>query len=167
MKLRTRKASWFVSGMVLVALMSVGVELVVAQPKTETSRPAVGSSEPAFELLGEHYLVNVNNIAYTNDDGMVFDIYFACSSARAPDPLRFTDEKDIKRARAYFSDDKRHGKHFVQLNRYCINTRHIIYIESKRDSIVVNFNARIADSFVYLTLSGADAETFKKKMQAF
>ncbi len=55
MKLRTRKASWFVSGLLLVTVVSAGLELVVAQPKSETSRPAFDTSEATFELL-----VNLN-----------------------------------------------------------------------------------------------------------
>ena len=94
----------------------------------------------------------------------MFDVYFACSSARAPDPLRFTDAKDIQNARSYFNDEKRYGKHFVKVGQYCISTRSIAYIESREGATVVNFNARIVDSFVNLTLLGADAETFRKKM---
>ena len=167
MKLRTRKASWFVSGLLLVTVVSAGLELVVAQPKSETSGPAFGTSEAAFELLGEHKFVNINNIAYTSDGDGVFDIYFACSSTRGEDPLRLTDAKDIRQAKSYFNDEKRYGKHFVKINKYCISVRNIAYIESKDDSVVVNFNARIADAFVSLTLFGADAESFRKKRREF
>ncbi len=167
MKLRTRKASWFVSGLLLFAVVSAGLEVVVAQPKSETSRPAFDTSEATFELLGENKVVNIKNIAYTSDGDGVFDIYFACSSTRGEDPLRLTDAKDIMHARSYFNDEKRYVKHFVKLNKYCINVRNIAYIESKDDSVIVRFNARISDSFVKLTLSGADAESFKAKMQSF
>ncbi len=97
----------------------------------------------------------------------MFDIYFACSSTRGEDPLRLTDTKDIRQAKLYFNDEKRYGKRFVKINKYCISMRNIAYIESKNNSVVVNFNARIADSFVRLTLSGADAESFRKKMREF
>ena len=80
MKLRPRKASWFVSGLLLLTVVSAGLKFVVAQPNIETSRPAFDTSEATFELLGEHKLVNINNITYTSDEGGVFDIYFACSS---------------------------------------------------------------------------------------
>jgi hypothetical protein len=167
MKLRTRKASWFVSGLLLVTVVSAGLELVVAQPKSETSRPAFDTSEATFELLGEHKFVNINTITYTSDENKVFDIYFACSSTRGEDPLRLTDTKDIRYAKSYFNDEKRYGKHFLKINKYCISVRNIAYIESKDDSVVVNFNARINDSFVYLKLSGADAESFRKKRREF
>jgi hypothetical protein len=97
----------------------------------------------------------------------VFDIYFACSSARGEDPLRLTDERDITKAKSYFNDEKRFGKHFVKISKYCINLRNIAYIESNDASVVVNFNARIADAFVRLTLSGADAERFRKARREF
>jgi hypothetical protein len=168
MKLRTRKkASWFVSGLLLVTVVSAGLAVVVAQPKSETSRPMFDTSEATFELLGDNKIVNINNIAYTSDGDGVFAIYFACSSSRGEDPLRLTGTKDIIDAKSYFNDEKRHVKHFVKLNKYCINMRHIAYIESKNDSVIVMFNARISDSFVKLTLSGADAESFRKKMRAF
>ncbi len=163
MKLRTRKASWFVSGLLLLIVVSAGLELVVAQPKTETRRPAFDTNEATFELLGEHKIVNINNIAYTSDESRIFDIYFACSSTRGEDPLRLTDAKDIAKAKSYFNDEKRYGKHFVKINKYCINVRNIAYIESNDNSVVINFNARIADAFVHLTLFGADAESFKKR----
>ena len=102
MKLRTRKASWFVSGLLLLAVVSAGLEVVVAQPESETSRPAFDSSEATFELLGENKVVNINNIAYTSDGDGVFDIYFACSSSRGEDPLRLTDAKDIMHAKIIF-----------------------------------------------------------------
>ena len=167
MKLRPRKASWFVSGVLLVTVVSAGLELVVAQPKSETSRPAVDTSEATFESLGEHKIVNINHITYTSDEGGVFDIYFACSSTRGEDPLRLTDTKDITKAKTYFNDEKRYGKHFVKINKYCINVRNIAYIESNDDSVVVKFNARISDAFVQLTLFGADAESFRKKRREF
>jgi hypothetical protein len=167
MKLRTRKASWFVSGLLLVTVVSAGLELVVAQPNSETSRPAFDTSEATFELLGENKFVNINNITYTSDDDGVFNIYFACSSARGEDPLRLTDTKDIKRAKSYFNDEKRYGKRFLKINKYCIGVRNIAYIESNDGSVIVNFNARISDSFVMLTLSGADAESLRKKMRQF
>jgi len=162
MKSRVRNVSWFVSGLLLVTVLT-GLELVMAQPKSEPSRPAFDTSEATFELLGEHKLVNINNIAYTSDGGEFFDIYFACSSTRGEDPLRLTDTKDITKARSYFNDEKRFGKHFVKTSKYCINVRSIAYIESNNDSVVVNFNTRIADAFVQLTLIGADAESFRKK----
>jgi hypothetical protein len=167
MKLRTRKLSWFVSGLLLFAVVSAGLELVVAQPKSETSGPVFDTSEATFELLGENKFVNINTIAYTSDGDGAFDIYFACSSSRGEDPLRFTDTKDTTKARSYFNDEKRYGKHFVRINKYCINVRNIAYIESNDDSVVVNFNARISDAFVQLKLFGADAESFRKKGRGF
>jgi hypothetical protein len=167
MKLRTRKASWFVSGLLLVTVVSAGLKLVAAQPKSETSRPAFDTSEATFELLGESHFVNINNIAYTSDEDRRFDIYFACSSTRGDDPLRLTDTKDIRQAKAYFNNEKRYGRRFVKSNKYCISVRHIAYIESTNNSVVVNFNARRADAFMMLTLSGADAESFRKKMREF
>ena len=167
MNLRPRKASWFVSGLLLVTVVSAGLELVVAQPKSETSRPAIDTSEATFEVIGEHDVVNINHITYTSDAGGVFDIYFACSSTRGEDPLRLTDAKDIAKAKSYFNDEKRYGKHFVKINNYRINVRNIAYIESNNDSVVVNFNARISDAFVQLTLFGADAESFRKKRESF
>jgi hypothetical protein len=158
-----RKASWFVSGLLLVAVVSAGLQLVVAQPESATRRPAFDTSEATFELLGEHKLVNINHITYASDEGGVFDIYFACSSTRGEDPLRLTDAKDITKAKSYFDDEKRFGKHFLKINKYCINVRNIAYIESNDDSVVVYFNARIADAFVQLKVSGADAESFRKK----
>ena len=166
MKFRTRKASWFVSGLLLFAVVSAGLEVVVAQPKSDTSRPVFDTSEATFELLGENKVVNIKNIAYTSDGDGVFDIYFACSSTRGEDPLRLTDTKDIIHAKSYFNDEKRYVKHFVRLNKYWISLRNIAYIESKDDSVTVRFNARISDSFVKLTLFGADAESFRKKMRA-
>jgi hypothetical protein len=167
MKLQTRKASWFVSGLLLFAMVSAGLEMVVAQSKSETSRPVFDTSEATFESLGENKMININNIAYTSDDGGLFDIYFACSSSRGEDPLRLTDAKEIVHARSYFNDEKRYAKHFVRLNKYCISVRNIAYIESKDDSVLVIFNARISDAFVKLTLFGADAESFRKKMREF
>jgi hypothetical protein len=165
MNLRTRKASWFVSSLLLVIVVSAGFELVVAQPKSETSRPAFDTSDATFELLGEHKIVNINHIIYTSDEGEMFDIYFACSSTRGEDPLRLTDTKDITKARSYFSDEKRYGKHFLKINKHCINVRNIAYVESTNDSVVVNFNARISDAFVRLTLFGADAESFRRSLR--
>jgi hypothetical protein len=147
--------------------VSAGLELVVAQPKSETSRPVFDTSEATFESLGENKIVNINNIAYTSDEGGAFDIYFACSSSRGEDPLRLTDTKDIRYAKAYFNDEKRYGKHFVKLNKYSISVRNIAYIESNNDSVIIRFNARILDSFVKLTLFGADAESFRKRMREF
>jgi hypothetical protein len=153
--------------LLLTAVASAGLGVVVAQPKSETPRPVFDTSEATFELLGENKIVNINNIAYTSDDDGAFGIYFACSSSRGEDPLRLTDAKDIIKARSYFNDEKRYVKHFVKLNKYCISARNIAYIESKSDSVIVSFNARIADSFVKLTLFGADAESFRKKMRGF
>ncbi len=167
MNLRTRKASWFVSGLLLFAVVSAGFEVVVAQPKSETSSPALDTSEATFELVGENKIVNINNIAYTSDEDRLFDIYFACSSSRGEDPLRLTDAKDVMHAKSYFNDEKRYVKHFVKLNKYCINVRNIAYIESKGDSVIVRFNARISDAFVKVTLFGVDAEMFRKKMREF
>jgi hypothetical protein len=167
MTLRTRRASWFVSGLFLVTMVLAGLELVVAQPQSGASRPAFDASEVTFVLLGEHKFVNINNIAYTSDEGRVFDIYFACSSARSPDPLRLTDAKDIMYAKSYFNDEKRYGRQFEKYNKYCINAKHIGYVESKDNSVIVYFNARIGDAFVQLTLFGADAERFRKKTPEF
>jgi len=167
MNLHPQKALWFVSGLLVVTVVSAGLQLVVAQPKNEVSRPAFDTSEATFEMLGEHKSVNVNNISYTSDAAGVFDIYFACSSARAEDPLRLTETRDITKARSYFNDEKRFGKRFLKVNKYCINVQHIAFIESNGDLVVVNFNARIADAFVQLTLSGADAKSFKTKRGDF
>ena len=167
MKLRTRTASWFVSGLLLFAVVSAGLEVVVAQPKRETSRPVFDTSEANFELLGENKVVNMNNVAYTSDDDTYFDIYFTCSSSRGEDPLRLIDSKEIMHARSYFSDDKRYAKNFIKINKHCISVRNIAYIESKDDSVIVRFNARISDSFVKVNLYGADAESFRKKMREF
>ena len=167
MKLRPRTAFWFVSAFLLVTVVSAGFELVVAQPKSETSRPALDKGGAVFELLGESKRVNINNIIYTSDGGRVFDIFFACSSTRGEDPLRLIDANDIAKARSYFNDEKRYGTHFVKLNKHCVNVQHIAYIELNDDLVVVYFNARIADAFVQLALSGADAETFRKKMREF
>lgn len=82
MKLHRGKAFWLVSGLLLVIVVSSGLELAVAQPKGETKGPASDAREATFQLLGERTLVNTNHIAYTSDEGPVFDIYFACSSAR-------------------------------------------------------------------------------------
>lgn len=81
--------------------------------------------------------------------------------------MRLTDAKDITDAKSYFNDEKRYAKHFVKINKYCISVRHIAYIESSGDSLIVRFNGRIADSFMKVTLSGADAEAFRKKMREF
>ena len=167
MNLRTQKASWFVSGLLLFTLVSAGLQLVMAQPESDTGRPTFDPSEATFELLGEHTSVNINNVAYTSDERGLFDIYFACSSTRGEDPLRLTDTKDITKARSYFNDEKRYGKHFLRINKYRINVRNIAFIESDDDSVVVNFNARIADAFVQLRLSGADAESFRKERPGF
>ena len=167
MNLHPRKAFWFVSGLLLVTVVSAGLKLAVAQPRSETSRPAFDTSEATFELLGEHKIVNINNITYTSDEGGVFDIFFACSSTRGEDPLRLTDTKDITKAKSYFNDEKRYGKHFVKIDKHCINVRHIAYIEFNDDSVVVNFNARISDAFVHLTLFGADADSFRKIRREF
>jgi hypothetical protein len=167
MNVRTRKASWFVSGLLLLAVVSAGLEVVVAQPRNETPKPVFDKDEAIFELLGENKFVNINNIAYTSDEEGLFDIYFACSSSRGEDPLRLKDAKDIMHARSYFNDEKRYVKHFFKINKHCIKVRNIAFIESKGDSVIVNFNARISDSFVKLTLSGADAESFRRKMREF
>ena len=45
--------------------------------------------------------------------------------------------------------------------------RNIAFIEFNDDSVVVNFNARISDAFVQLKLTGADAESFRKKRREF
>jgi hypothetical protein len=167
MNVRTRKASWFVSGLLLLVAVSAGLKMVVAQPRSETSRPAFDAGEATFELLGENKFVNLDNIAYTSDDEGLFDIYFACSSTRGEDPLRLRAAKDIMHARSYFNDEKRYSKHFLKINKYCIKVKNIAFIESKDDSVTVNFNARISDSFAKLTLLGADAESFRKKMREF
>jgi hypothetical protein len=167
MKSRTRKTSWFVAGLFLLALVSAGFELVVAQTKSETSGPPLDTSAATFEMLGENKLINMNNIAYMADEARMFDVFFTCSSVRGTDPLRFMDPKDVSRAKEYFNDDKRYGRQFLKFNKYCISVRNIAYIESKGDSLIIRFNARVMDSFVQLALSGADAESFKKKMQEF
>ena len=167
MKLRTRKTSWFFLGLLLLAVTSAGLEVVVAQPKNETSRPRFDTSEASFVFLGENKNVNINNIAYTNDENGVFDIYFACSSTRGEDPLRLTDTKDIAKAKSYFNDEKRYANHFVKLSKNSISFRNIAYIESKEDSLRVVFNARISDSFVTLTLTGADAESLRKTLRSY
>ena len=167
MTTRTQRAFWFVSGLLLVTLVSASLKLVVAQPQGGASRPAFDASEPTFVSLGEHTLVNINNIAYTSDEGGVFDIYFACSSTRGPDPLRLIDPKDVARAKSYFNDEKQYGKHFEKHNKHCMNAKHIAYIESKGDSVTIYFSARISDAFVQLTLSGADADSFRKKRREF
>ena len=87
MNLRPRKASWFVSGLLLVTVVSAGWELVVAQPESETRRPAGDTTDATFELLGYHKIVNISNITYTSDEGGVFDIYFACSSDQRRGPF--------------------------------------------------------------------------------
>lgn len=165
MKAQTRKASWFVSGLLLFAAVSTGFGVVGAQPKGEASRPAFDTREATFELLGENKFVNINKIAYTSEENRFFDIYFTCSSSMGEDPLRLTDPKDIARAKSYFNDEKRCGRHFLRLNKYCISSRNIAYIESAGDSVIVRFNARISDSFVKVTLFGNEAETFMKKMR--
>jgi hypothetical protein len=167
MTLRTRRTSWFVAGLLLVVVVSAGFELVVAQPQNEASRPAFDPSEATFVLLGDHKIVNVQNIAYASDEGGIFDIYFACSSTRGTDPLRLTDARDTMRTKSYFNDEKRYGRHLEKYNKYFINTRHIAYIEQKGDSVIINFNARTFDAFAQLTLSGADAESFRKKRGGF
>lgn len=167
MALRMRKTSWFLSCLVVVTVISSGLQMVVAQPKNATSKPAFDTSGETFESMGEDKVVNTSNITYTSDDGELFDIYFACSSSRGNDPLRLTDPKDIKTAKAYFNDEKRYGKQFIKINKYCIKVHNIAYIKSNDNSVVVNFNARMSDAFVQLTLSGADAEVFRKKMRDF
>ena len=168
MKLRTRKASWFVSGLLLLAAVSAGLGVVVAQPKSETSRPVFDASEAAFESLGENKFVNINNIAFTSDDDRLFDIYFTCSSSRGEDPLRLTDAKDIIKARSYFNDEKRYVKHFVKLNKYCISARNIAYIESKDDSVIRLCSMLGSLGFIRAgEVICADAESFTKKMREF
>ena len=164
MTLRTRKASWFVSGLLLVTFTLAGFDLVLAQPRDETPRPAF-DGEATFEMLGENKLVNIDSVAYASDDGGKFDIYFACSSVRGTDPLRLIDEKDIMRAKSYFSEEKRYGKRFLKISRYYIRVRNIAYIEFGEGSVVIRFNARVYDSFAKLTLSGADAEDFRTKVR--
>lgn len=168
MRLRTREASWFVSGLVLVTVvLSAGLGVVVAQPRSETPRAALDTSEATFEVLGEHLLVNTNNVAFTSQEDGFFDIFFSCSSTRGTDPLRLRDAKDISRAKAYFNDEKRHGRHFVKINKYCINVRNIGFIQFRDDVVVINFNARVMDAFLQVALSGADAENFRKKWRDF
>ena len=159
---RTRKASWFVSGLLLAAAVSAGLEVVAARPGGEDSRPAPDAGGATFEWLGEQNLVNINNVTYACEVGNMFDVYFACSSARGTDPLRLIDANDVKRAKSYFNDERRYGGHFVKINKYCINMRNIAYIEFKDDSAIVNFNSRLTDAFIQLTLFGADAEAFRK-----
>jgi hypothetical protein len=80
---------------------------------------------------------------------------------------RLRAAKDITKARSYFDDEKRYGKHFVKINKYSINVRNIAYIESNDDYVSIKVNSRIADAFVQLKLSGADAESFRKKRREF
>ena len=164
MTLRARRTSWFVAGLLLATVLSTGFDVVVARPRNEAPGPAL-DAEATFELLGENKFVNIDNIAYACDDGAVFDVYFACSSVRGTDPLRLTDAKDVARAKSYFADEKRYGKHFLKINKYYIRVRNIAYIEFGRGTVVVSFNARVYDSFANLTLSGADAEGFRRKMR--
>ena len=110
-------------------MSSAGLQLVVAQPKSEASRPAFDTNEATFESVTEHHIVNINKITYANDAGDVFDIHFACSSARGEDPLRLTDPKDITKAKSFFNDEKRFPKHFIKINKYCINVQNIAYID--------------------------------------
>ena len=81
--------------------------------------------------------------------------------------MRLTDVKDITSARSYFGDKKRHAKHFMKFDNTAINVRNIAYVESKDEFADYRFNARIADSFVKVTLAGADAENFRKKLREF
>lgn len=163
MGLRTRKAFWFASGMLLVVAASARLELVAAQRGSEAQTSALETGGATFESLGENLSVNLNNIAYTEHGEGFFDIYFACSSSRGSDPLRLVDAKDIKNAELYFNDEKRFGRHFVKAGKYRVNARNIAYIESRGDSAILFFNARILDSFARLTLAGADAEAFRRK----
>jgi hypothetical protein len=78
-KLRTRRASWFLSGLLLFAVVSAGSDVVVAQPKNETSTPMFDMSQATFESLGEDKIVKLNNIAYTSDENGLVNIYFSCS----------------------------------------------------------------------------------------
>jgi hypothetical protein len=165
MKMRTRKPSWFVSGLLLFAVASAGLEVVLAQPKNETRKPAFAPGEATFERLGQNKIVNTKNIAYAIDLDEAFYIYFACSSERGEDPLKLTDAKDITHAKSYFNDEKRYAQQFVKVNRYWISARNIAYFEFKDDSVIVRFNARISDAFVELTLTDADAESFRKMMR--
>lgn len=167
MTLQMRKPSWFVAGLVFVVVATAGVELCVAQPRTDTPRTVPESKEATFELLSDDALVNIHNIAYTSDEDGKFDIFFACSSVRNPAPLRLVEENDIKRAKAYFGDEKRYGKHFIALNQYRVSVRNIAFIETKKDSLTVNFNIRQGDWFAYLTFSGEDAEAFRQKLKGF
>lgn len=164
MKLRARKASWFVSGLLLVAAASAGRGLVVAQPEGEAPKAAFEAGDATFEALATNKFVNVSSITYASDEGTVFDIYFACSSSRGTDPLRLTDPEDIRLARSYFNDEKRCGRHFVKASRFHIGVRHIAYVETSNDSVTVYFNSRMTDSLIRVTLSGADARGFREKM---
>lgn len=167
MSVRTRTAFWFVAGLVLVAVASTGLQVVVAQSRSETRATALDTSEATFELLGENLLVNTTMITYTSEEDGWLDIFFACSSTRGTDPLRLKDPNDIARAKSYFSDEKRSGKQFLRFKKYCINVRNIVFIEYKDDEVIVNFNSRIMDAFAQLILSGADAECFRKKRREF
>jgi hypothetical protein len=162
MKSLPRKASWFLSGLLFLTVVLAGLKLVVAQPKSETSKSPLDSSEATFESLGAGHFVNMNNVTYTTDDGQLFDIHFACSGQRGEDPLRLMNPTDIKNARSYFDDENRYGKHFVKVNKHRINVRNIAYIVSTENSVVLYFNARVSDDFVKLTLVGADADVFRK-----
>lgn len=160
MALRTRRASWIVLGLFLVAATSAGLGAVFAQPGDGASSSALDSR---FIALDGNKLVNMDNVAYVSDGGELFDIYFACSAARTPDPLRLTNAKDISRAKAIFNDKSLTKGRFEKHGAFWISLNHIAYIETKGNSVVINFNARVFDSYASLTLTGADAERFRKR----
>ncbi|MHC5537306.1 hypothetical protein ACYOEI_03610 [Singulisphaera rosea] len=160
MALRTRRASWIVLGLFLVAATFAGLEAGFAQSGGGASKSTLDAN---FVSLDSNKIVNINNIAYVSDGGELFDIYFACSAARAPDPLRLTGSKDVAQARSLFNDKGRTGGRFERHGMYWISVDHIAFIETKVDSVVINFNARVFDSYASLTLTGADAERFRKR----
>jgi hypothetical protein len=164
---RTRNPSWLVSGLLVVTAVAAGLGVVAAQPERETGRAAFNTHEAAFELLGEHILVNLDNVAYASEEDGLIDVYFASSSRRGPDPLRLRDAGDKKMATSYFNDEKRCGRHFVKINKYRINLRNIAFIELKDNALIVNFSGKIMDSFMQIALSGLDAQNFRKKLGKF
>lgn len=164
---RARRASWLLSGLVLVILMLFGLELVVAQPQDGDPGLAYDADGVEFTSLGDRLAVNTDNIAYTSDEGGVFDIYFACSSARGADPLRLSRPDDKEFARACFNGKNQFRYSFKKFGGYCVNMKHVAYVEFVGDSVVLNFSARVMDDFVQLKLSGADADEFKKRMLKF
>ncbi|WP_422931928.1 hypothetical protein [Singulisphaera sp. PoT] len=162
MTLQLRRASWFVSALVLAALVSASSAWVKAQPQGESSRAPGHSIKTPFVSVGDHFLVNMENVAYVSDGDGKFDIYFACSSQRGGDPLRLTNASEITQAKSSLSDRSGAGAHFERHGNSFINLEQIAYIETKGDSVFIYFNSRISDDFAQLTLSGDDAKAFLK-----